>query len=590
MTPENLPFNVAPVGHLPLIRAAIDDLGITAVINAHCPKHAQARVSDADCMVLLLLNILSGRVALHRMNDWLDRTDAELLLGPDRPAEAFHDTRLGVALDHLHAAGVDTILGDIVDGYLRRPGLPLTFSVHQDTTSISVFGAYEDAEGPVPTFGFSKDHRPDLRQLIFGLTLHGATAVPLLGTVFDGNTSDVTANRHHLAEIAKRLPAPEEVTFVGDCKLIDAETVAQILDLRMHFISLLPDTFDLRRRVVEATWEAEPDVTRWPELLVRPGRTKADPEDQWRGWSAEHPFPLRRYDAEKNAVTETRDLRFLVVYSTSAQRRFDEALEPRIKKEREAITQIEARIVRQPLSCREDAARVAERHRADLRFHTAQPVIEAVERPIKRAHAGRPKRDEPTPTETVWIVRLALQRDDDAIAVSRRVASCFVLLTDHMDREAWPDVEVLATYKRQHIVEGTTGFHWLKGPAAVAPVFLKTPARISALGLVLLLALMVRNHIQFSLRSALKDNDDTLQQPFTKKQIQNPTTEVALVHFGGMCTYQLRDVDGSTRRSFSELRPEAAKILRLLGFDADIFVIPPNGRARRRENRGVSSA
>jgi len=91
------------VAHLPLIRAIVDDLGIVKAVEARSPKHPLARVSDAQCLVVMMLNILCGRVALFRMNDWLDRTDVKLLLGPDAPADAFNDTRLGACLDHLGA-------------------------------------------------------------------------------------------------------------------------------------------------------------------------------------------------------------------------------------------------------------------------------------------------------------------------------------------------------------------------------------------------------------------------------------------------------------------------------------------------------
>ena len=244
MTLDPLLLEACPVGHLPLIRAVIDDLGIVPVLEERCPKHPLAVVSDADCVVLMILNLISGRVALHRMNDWLDRTDAEILLGTQRPASAFHDTRLEACLDHIAAAGTDLLLGDVVDRYLQRPDLPKRWCAHQDTTSVSVFGAYDEADEPVPTFGFSKDHRPDLRQLIFGLTLHGAAGIPVLGTMLDGNTSDVVVNRLHVAALAERLPDPSQVTLIADCKLVDAETVGQVLDAGMRFVSLLPDTYE----------------------------------------------------------------------------------------------------------------------------------------------------------------------------------------------------------------------------------------------------------------------------------------------------------------------------------------------------------
>lgn len=585
MTPEDLVLEPCPIGHLPLIRAVVDDLGIVSVLDERCPKHPLSVVSDADCVVLMILNLLSGRVALHRMNDWLERTDAEILLGTDRPASAFHDTRLEACLDHLAAVGTDLLLGDVVDRYLTRPDLPRAWDAHQDTTSVTVFGDYDLADEPLPTYGFSKDHRPDLRQLIFGLTLHGSAGIPVLGTMLDGNTSDVTVNRIHLAALAERLPEPGQVTLIADCKLVDAETVGQVLDAGLHFVSLLPDTFDLRRQAIEGTWEADPDVATWPLLLERPGPTKDAPPEQWRGWSAEHPFLVRRRGTDGTVVEEARMLRALVVHSTSAARRFEDSLTERMEKERETIAKAEAKVGRQPYRCAEDARKAAEKQAAGLRFHQAAIAVTSVARPLKRGRAGRPKKDEPVPTETVWTVAWTLSRDEDAIAAERRRASCFVLLTDHTDdEEGWDDGSVLAAYKRQHLVEGATGFHWLKGPAAVAPVFLKTPARIRALGLVFLLALMVRNHLQFTLRRKLVETGDTLLHPFTKKGVQNPTTEIALVHFGGVTTLRQTLPSGEVRRLPTTLRPPARKILDLLGFSPEIFTVPPDGRSRRRGN------
>lgn len=585
MTLEPLLLEACPIAHLPLIRAVIDDLGIVPVVDARCPQHPLSVVSDADCVVLMILNLLSGRVALHRMNDWLDRTDAEILLGTGRPATAFHDTRLESCLDHLADAGTDLLLGDVVDRYLQRPDLPRRWCAHQDTTSISVFGAYDEADEPIPTFGFSKDHRPDLRQLIFGLTLHGAAGIPVLGTMLDGNTSDVVANRSHVAALAERLPDPGQVTLIADCKLVDAETVGQVLDAGMHFVSLLPDTYDLRRKAIQGTWEADPDVETWPLLLERPGKTKADPPDQWRGWSAEHPFLVQRRDAHGAFYQEALLLRALVVHSTSAARRFEESLQPRLEAEQETITRAEAKIGRQPFRCAEDARKAAEKQAASLRFHKAEITVHTVKRPLKRGRAGRPRKDEEVPTETVWTVSWALTRDEAAITDERRRASCFVLLTDHAEEEEdWDDAAMLHAYKRQHLVEGATGFHWLKGPAAVAPVFLKTTSRIRALGLIFLLALMVRNHLQFTLRRRLVETHDTLLHPFTKKGVQNPTTEIALVHFGGVTTLRHTLPSGEVQRLPVTLRPPARKILALLGFSPEIFTIPPDVRLRLRGN------
>ena len=212
-------FSAIPVGHLPVLRALIDRLGIHDILDRSLPKHALSRVSDADCVVAMMLNILCGRVALFRMDGWLARTDVELLLGEGRSADAFDDNRLSAALDHLDDLGTDRVLTEVVGAFLKQPGRETAYSVHQDFTSISLYGEYADVSptGPQPLFGHSKDYRPDLKQLVFGLALHGAAGVPLLCTTFDGNTADAHANRDQLARLAKLLPPEDEGTIVAAC-------------------------------------------------------------------------------------------------------------------------------------------------------------------------------------------------------------------------------------------------------------------------------------------------------------------------------------------------------------------------------------
>jgi hypothetical protein len=189
-----------PVAHLPVLRALIDRLGIHAIIDAALPRHPLSRVSDADCVVAMMLNVLCGRVALFRMDEWMARTDVELLLGPGREAEAFNDSRLATSLDHLDDYGTDTILTAVVTAYVDRPGRDTTYSVHQDFTTFSFYGEYRDVSpcGPTPTYGHSKDFRPDLKQLVFGLSIHGSAGVPLVCSMVDGNTSDSRANRDQI--------------------------------------------------------------------------------------------------------------------------------------------------------------------------------------------------------------------------------------------------------------------------------------------------------------------------------------------------------------------------------------------------------
>lgn len=244
MSVDDLELRGLPVGYLPVIRACMNLLGVKEVLDARLPQHALAHVSDAECVMAIVLNILSGRVALWRMDDQLARLDLELLLGEGVDAAWFHDTRLGQALDRIDEAGTDSLLSALVLRYLDNHDVE-PFSVHLDTTTVKLFGAHEAAEEPTPRHGFSKDHRPDLKQSVFGLSLHGAVGLPLTMSVSSGNTSDQASNRDHLSRLSTLLPDPDELTIVADCKLVDATTLGQLCGSGFHFVRLVPETFNL---------------------------------------------------------------------------------------------------------------------------------------------------------------------------------------------------------------------------------------------------------------------------------------------------------------------------------------------------------
>lgn len=572
-----------PVAHLPVIRALIDQLGIHAILDEALPQHVLSRVSDADCVVTMMLNVLCGRVALFRMDEWLGRTDVELLLGPGREADAFDDCRLAAALDHIDAHGTDRLLTAVVKAYLARPARETAYTVHQDFTTYSFYGEYADVSpcGPSPTYGHSKDLRPDLKQLVFGLSLHGSAGIPLVCTTLHGNTSDTRANRDHLAQLAKLLPAEDDVTIVGDCKLVDGTTLGQLLSAGFHFVSLLPDSYNLRGDLVSAAWTAEPDVASWPLLGSHPGRLKADPPTLYRGRSVEALFPvlLHRHpeqgaEGPPEGVRSVETMRFLLVHSDSLAALFDAQLDERLSREQASVAANIARANRKPASCEHDAVSIARKTLPKLRFHRVEVTAQAEERPIKRAKRGRPAKGVETPKETVWVVQAAVERDEEAVVRERQHASCFPLMTDHLDTPGWDDARILAEYRHQGIVEGTTGFRWLKGPAAVSPMFLKTPTRMRALGLVMVLALMVRNYWQFHMRRAARAADEKIIHPFTKRPVTNLTAEMAMEHFGGMLTLRLRHDGGEWKRIPRPVSKTGLQILGYLGVRPEVFWTP----------------
>ena len=568
------------VGHLPLARAVLDDLGICEVIEEVLPKHPLSKISDAECATAFILNLLSSGPAMYRMDWWLQRLDTDLLFGKGVSAAAFNDTRLATALDHLDAAGTDTILAKVVERFLSRPGRETVYSVHHDTTSVSLYGKYEDAEDPVPKLGFSKKHRPDLKQLIFGLSLHGSAGLPLAMTVTEGSTPDSKAARDHLALLAKRLPPEDEVTFVTDCKGFDAITAGQILGQGFHFVSLVADTFGIRRKLIEEAWKDRPDLEKWPILAKKPGRLKDAPWTAYRGASVVRPFRVLLNNKTDPPKSSFEELRFLVVYSDALAEHFDAALPKRLDRERENLEKEVAKLNKTGFVCEPDASIAAAAFTKKAVFLKVVPRCIAKEKTLKRNRRGRPRKEETPIIETTWHIELTTEPDKAIITEARKRASCFVLVTDWLP-EMWDDEKVLAEYRHQSIIEGHTGFRWIKGPAAVEPVFLKTPTRIRAMGLLLVLALMVRNYIQATLRNHLKTNNETLPHPFTHKEVTNLTTEMAMAHFGGIQTGTFTLPDGSQVCPPPPLSSAALRILAVFGVDREIFA-KPHGRFQRK--------
>ena len=166
--------------------------------------------------------------------------------------------------------------------------------------------------------------------------------------------------------------------------------------------------------------------------------------------------------------------------------------------------------------------------------------------------------------------------DKAAVNRARDHARFFVLATDHVHDEGWDDERILAEYRHQHIIEGHCGFRWLKGPAAVAPMFLKTPARIAALGLVFILALMVRNYMQWEIRRRLAETDRTLPN-MNKQPTAKPTAENIFRYFGGVTVALIYRNGRVAERHVSGLNDTALEALEILGVSPAIFSTPRKG-------------
>jgi transposase len=184
---------IRPVAHLPLVLGVLRRLEVATVIDRLIVPHP-AHVLSTGCGVeALVLAILDGDHALYKVGQRLEERGMIPLLQPGLTRASLHDYRLGHILDALFAANLNTVFSAVALKALEVFAIPTPW-LHQDTTTIALYGAYEDAPkisgAPRPAYGHSKDGRNDLKQVLLSLGVSGDGGLPLRLGVRDGNRSD----------------------------------------------------------------------------------------------------------------------------------------------------------------------------------------------------------------------------------------------------------------------------------------------------------------------------------------------------------------------------------------------------------------
>src|ERR687883_53147 len=266
------------VQHLPIVKAYADKIGLVEVINQVVPT--EMAVDPGTIVLGLVLDTLSGRSPLYRLEEFFAHQDTALLLGKALPPRAFTDDTVGRVLDRLYDCGTMKLFTACAVRASMRFGLERRY-VHFDTTSRSVWGDYQFAETQdLPfqvTYGYSKDKRPDLKQFVLS-TLCVDRAVPIWGKPEDGNASDKTLNTTLLSEITQRLACygvqPGAYIYIADAALVTEDNLTALRDT--FFITRLPATYSECGRVIaEAVarnaWEEVGILAQTPPTQHRPG-------------------------------------------------------------------------------------------------------------------------------------------------------------------------------------------------------------------------------------------------------------------------------------------------------------------------------
>jgi len=285
-------------------------LEIATVIDSLITPHPAHVLSTGRGVEALVLAILDGDHALYKVGQRLEERGMLELLQPGLTRASLHDYRLGHILDALFAAKLNKVYSAIVLKALEVYAISTRW-LHQDTTTIALYGAYQDEpktpRAPRPAYGHSKDGRDDLKQVLLSLGVRGDGGLPLRLGMRDGNTSDRVETPVAIEEcLALGLEGVRGI--VADSKAYSRRTLGLGREKGLGLVTLVPRPCAVRQ-ALEAWGAQQPAL---PLLVEKPGRAKDEACRQWHGQSVIRPVEVEY--SEGRVAQE--DLRFLVGHSS----------------------------------------------------------------------------------------------------------------------------------------------------------------------------------------------------------------------------------------------------------------------------------
>ena len=240
---------IHPVAHLPLVLGVLRRLEVATVIDHLIPPHPAHGLSCGRGVEAMVLAILDGHHALYKVGKRLEERGMVALLQPGLTRAALNDYRLGHILDALFAANLNRVFSAVALQALEVYAIPTPW-LHQDTTTIALYGAYEDEPqtpgAPRPAYGHSKDGRDDLKQVLLSLGVSGDGGVPLRLGVRDGNRSDSVETPVAIEEcLALGLEGVRGI--VADSKAYSRRTLGVCLEQEVGLVTLVPRTCAVRQ-------------------------------------------------------------------------------------------------------------------------------------------------------------------------------------------------------------------------------------------------------------------------------------------------------------------------------------------------------
>jgi transposase len=552
------------VGALPIINSILGRMRLSEILRETLPADdPRVQLPTHRVLVLLVRNILVSREPIYGVGQWAAGYAPDLLDLFHHEVELLNDDRAGRCLDRLRDALDSGLIMKVVRHVIDEFGVQL-IELHNDSTSLALFGAYRGDEQSrwergrktlAITHGHSKDHRPDLKQLLYILTVSDDGGVPLYFTAADGNTTDDVTHRATW-DLLHELVGRSDFLYVADCKLATRDNMNYIDGRNGRFITVLPrsrkEDKDFRARLL-----SKPHSVHWKDVYTLTKVTRL------RGQEVIE--TVDRFTVCSDKMLSQEGYRLLWYHSTrkaelDAQRRAERlrratqelwALRDRLQGPKTRLTQRE--------KVQQEVQEILQER--DVEGLLAVEILEHDKEEYKQVTRGRPGKNTKY-VKTVkkrfdlsWNVDVRQQQEAEA------TDGVFPLVSN--DKEMTEE-EILRAYKRQPVIEKR--FSQLKTDFAVAPVYLKSVTRIHGLLAVYFFALMAQTLLERELRQAMhRRRIKSLRLYPEGRPCYRPTTRKVIDLFSGCQRHELKSSGCETQIVTTRLSPVQKQVVELLG-------------------------
>ena len=536
------------VGEIPLLQHVTRKLGFDRLLRRYIKPHGNERYPAADSLVLLVFNITGGRQPLYELQRWTTELDGRMSGHESAlPCGLFNDDRYGRALDKLFEVDRASLATDCTLCVVRATGCELD-RLHNDSTTVRTTGRMPAGSlaGLAFEHGHSKDHRPDLKQIVFNLTISADGAVPVHCKTYPGNRTDDTIHIETwsaLRDIAGR----GDFLYVADSKLCTSKQLSFIVGNGGRVVTMVPQT--------------------WKEVKTFRESMRVSPKSKKR--ILRRPIPNREgsfetfYRVGRNYETTKSGYGLHWIYSTEKRKRDRSAREKRLKAVDLALGDISGRLNTRNLKTKQQIAgrveKILKEHDAAAFYDIAIGSVR--ESSVRQTGRGRPGSGTRYRRSVKTVYSLCWERNREALGRESNVDGIFPLLcTD----KAMSAKDALLAYKYQPRLEKR--FEQLKSVHLAAPVLFKKIERVEAMMFLFFMALIIQAVIEREVRSSMKAKQIEAIAVYPEHRLAyHPTTAKIFDRFHDTSVYRIMRGNELEREYRDELTPVQREVLDLLG-------------------------